>query len=745
VVEVPRPPPRSRPFDPCLLAEQLPARTFRPVTLLRSLPAPVLCPSAPVLVPARLRLQRCSARWATADYWSGRLVSQGLFPDFFPFPPPIDRGDSLLHCRRSPPEQMKKEIELLLASGAVRIVREEELKTTPGVISRVFPVPRKDGRIRMVINLRTINPFVPPIYFKMEGLRTVRSLLQQNDFMVKIDLEEAFHHVSIHPNAQRYFRFRWAGVVYQWLAMPFGYRDAPRTFTRLMRVIAKEARARGLRVVVYMDDILLMASSAEQAVQHREILLQLLREFGMSISLKKCVLTPTQLMPFLGVDVDSSKMMFFLPKEKMERLSMRAHKMRVRSQAGKRTNLFYLQKLVGHLQSVSDCILPARLHSNSLREALRSAQARFTVMLSPEAVQDLLWWELNLPQCNGKSLLDPLPDHQFDTDASEKGWGAVYFPAHGPRLNCQGFFTEELTSNTRELSAVWNGIRSLVRATGWSSCSVRVRTDNQVTLSYVNRMGGREPHLARIAEAIHSYCLELKIHLQAVYLPGVDNSIADRLSRVEADSSESKLHPQLFQLLESAWGPHSLDGLASSTNTQLTRYVSYRHDPSCLYADLFSRAIARKENVYLFPPASGPLIPRCLDLIRRDQISATMILPVWPSQFWWPLLWQLSQDLPIILPRHPATLSNWVEGKQVESLPFWPLAAVRLSGNVSLQKDFQQRLLTLCSPRIKEEKILERTKHMMTAGHHSNLGAQAWESARLISVSLTSFAMSLRC
>jgi hypothetical protein len=393
---------------------------------------------------------------------------------------------------------MQNEIDKLLQCGAIRAADQKELEEEPGVTSRMFPVPRKDGRVRAVINLKTINPYVEQIHFKMEGLKTLRNIIQPADFMVKIDLEDAFHHIPIHPSSQKYFRFRWGPTTYQWQCMPFGYRDAPRIFTRVMRVIAKEARKRGIRLIVYMDDILVLSMSQEQSCKDRDYILQLLMEFGFSISQKKCVLKPTQLMDFLGVIVDSVAMTLSLPKEKITGIINRVHKMRVRAENKKRTLLRPLQKLVGHLQSVTDCVLPTRLHSNSLREALRLAEhdTSGSTLLSPLAIADLQWWEDNLPQWNGKQLLEPAIDHQFDTDASEKGWGAVYYPINSnpsqpqpPRIECQGFFVEELTSNTRELSAVRNGVISLTKALAWSNCSVRVRTDNQVTMSYINRMG----------------------------------------------------------------------------------------------------------------------------------------------------------------------------------------------------------------------------------------------------------------
>ena len=130
---------------------------------------------------------------------------------------------------------MLHEIELLVQSGAVRVVPNSEPTPQHYVISRIFPVPKKDKRVRLVINLRTINPFIPPIHFKMEGLKSLRDVIRPNDWMTRLDLQDAFHHIPLHPQARPFFRFRWGELLYEWLAMPFGYRDAPRVFTRLMR------------------------------------------------------------------------------------------------------------------------------------------------------------------------------------------------------------------------------------------------------------------------------------------------------------------------------------------------------------------------------------------------------------------------------------------------------------------------------------------------------------------------------
>ena len=103
---------------------------------------------------------------------------------------------------------------------------------------RLFLVPEKDGKMSPVINLWLLNQFLVHNHFKMEGMHVVRNLLQKNDWMIRIDLEDAYFLIPIDPQHQSFLWFKrqkraWAD---QFTCLPFGLSSAPRVFTKISSI-----------------------------------------------------------------------------------------------------------------------------------------------------------------------------------------------------------------------------------------------------------------------------------------------------------------------------------------------------------------------------------------------------------------------------------------------------------------------------------------------------------------------------
>uniref|UniRef100_A0A8W8P3X8 Reverse transcriptase domain-containing protein n=1 Tax=Magallana gigas TaxID=29159 RepID=A0A8W8P3X8_MAGGI len=74
-------------------------------------------------------------------------------------------------------------------------------------LSKAFP--KKSGGMRPIINLKPLNNFVETIHFKMETLQTALNLLQKGDFLISVDLKDAYFSIPVHPHHRKYLRFIW--------------------------------------------------------------------------------------------------------------------------------------------------------------------------------------------------------------------------------------------------------------------------------------------------------------------------------------------------------------------------------------------------------------------------------------------------------------------------------------------------------------------------------------------------------
>ena len=70
-------------------------------------------------------------------------------------------------------------------------------------------------------------------HFKMETIRTVKGLIKPGDWLLKLDLKDAYLTVPIHQNHRKYLRFHWQGQIWQFQVLSFGLNRTPCTFTKL--------------------------------------------------------------------------------------------------------------------------------------------------------------------------------------------------------------------------------------------------------------------------------------------------------------------------------------------------------------------------------------------------------------------------------------------------------------------------------------------------------------------------------
>ena len=205
------------------------------------------------------------------------------------------------------------EVQNLLAKGAKEICSPDPNQ----FISNIFTISKKDRRRRPVVDIRELNQFAEYLPFKMEDIPQLKDILRRGDYMTKLDLQDAYLTILVGPKSKIFSRFFWKGVLYQFTCLPFGLSPSARLFNKALKPVIAFLRSMGIRLLIFLDDILIMADSPERAAEDTEIVIGVLESLSFVIKKKKSVLKPTQTIPFLGFIVNSIKMLLILPEEKL--------------------------------------------------------------------------------------------------------------------------------------------------------------------------------------------------------------------------------------------------------------------------------------------------------------------------------------------------------------------------------------------------------------------------------------------
>ena len=390
----------------------------------------------------------------------------------------------------------------------------------------------------------------------------VKDLIKPGDWLAKIDLKDVYFLVPVYPS-QKFLQFQWQDRLYQFQSLPFSLSCAPCTFTKLMKLVVALLRERGIRLIVYLDNILILCSCLNTLINQLRFVRDLFQVLGLLINEKKSQLDPSQEIKFLGLAISTTTMQVSLPKEKVARIQQEAKQLQAMSEV----SVQKLAMLVGrttaakqairvaplfyhHLQALINRVVPLASSIEEVKQCYHKM-----VQLSVEARQELVWWTQEMQEHNGAPLMMGTPDMVIESGASHLGWGAT-LKGQGLRTGGQWSTSEqEMHINCLELLAASLVIQTFTKEK--RNIRILVRTDNVSTRAYINHFGGTHSwqinHLATQI-CMWKWCIERQIFLTAEHLPGVLNQEADEKSSTIRDRCDWMLHPHLFSQIEEKMG-----------------------------------------------------------------------------------------------------------------------------------------------------------------------------------------------
>lgn len=458
---------------------------------------------------------------------------------------------------------MREQIAALLKrKGAIQECQPESGQ----FVSKSFLVPKPDGSYRFILNLKELNEFIPTNHFKLEAEKTVRQIITRGCFMTYVDLKDAYYLVPIAKSDRRFLRFIFEKKLYQFTCLPFGLNRAPYTFTKLLKPIVSHLRERGVLLVIYLDDLLILGDSYEECSRNTLITRQLLEKLGFIINGKKSNTTPSTKRKFLGFIYDSERMNIKLPEEKASKTAQKIEKFSKMSHCTIRE----FAGLIGTLDSSCLALKYGWVRMKDFERAeflaLRTNHGNFEahMHLSDELQVDFKWWKSHINK-TVRSIITFKAALEISSDASRSGWGAC---CEGKRTH--GHWRQQEKDqhiNYSELMAALFALKCFAK--DLKDCDILLRIDNTTAIAYINKMGGiRFPVLSGLAKRIWKWCARRNIYIFASYISSRDNYEADFESRRLEPETEYALSNWAFREIQDRWGEPEIDSFATRTNAK---------------------------------------------------------------------------------------------------------------------------------------------------------------------------------
>ena len=458
----------------------------------------------------------------------GRVVEmlKGEFPEVFSnFPGKtsacslvIDTGTAApkgSHPYRIPnrlKEGVREEIEKLVELGIV-------VPSTSPWASPVVPVPKADGSVRVCVDYRKLNEVTTADPYYMATMEEILERVGESKVMSKLDLAKGFYQVVVEPQSREKTAFISPFGKFEFTRMPFGLKNAPAIFQRLMEVVLRDCYHCS---APYIDDIVVFSNSGAEHIEHLRLVLDALRKFGMTVKEDKCQFGKEKV-EYLGHVIGGG--VLAVPAHRAAAMAdyiQPKTKRQLRSFLGAAG--YYRQFIKGYA------------NMSAVLSPWTSKSAPSVVNWTPEGLGAFDRMKVSLVDVCCLTIPTQEDTFTLHCDASGAGIGATLNVWRDGKERPVAFYSKQLQGAQHHYSATELEGLAVFKSVHYFShylygCRFTVVTDHKALVRFL--------HSRVLNRRLHGWLLQLlQFDFIITYRPGVENSDADALSRQAWDSRE---------------------------------------------------------------------------------------------------------------------------------------------------------------------------------------------------------------
>ncbi|MBW0521340.1 hypothetical protein O181_061055 [Austropuccinia psidii MF-1] len=139
----------------------------------------------------------------------------------------------------------------------------------------------------MVGDFRALNTYTIPDRYPNPRMHATLNQLSKAKLITSMDALKGFHQNVLAPNDRKLLKIIAHCGIYEYLRMPFGFKNAPSPYQRMMNTIFPHELSEG-SLILYIDGIIICSEIWQLYLERLSLVLKKILQVKMKISLKKC-------------------------------------------------------------------------------------------------------------------------------------------------------------------------------------------------------------------------------------------------------------------------------------------------------------------------------------------------------------------------------------------------------------------------------------------------------------------------